>query len=193
MSVRLPALYLRSRSAGPAVALLALVPAAVWLWWVDGSGHPGLTMALAPMMGPLAAAVIVAVGARSPFGEVEAAAGHRLPWLRLLHLPGLMLLAGAGLGLAAMGWSLPDAPWILVRNLIGLTGVALISARVLGAGKSWLPPLAYVVLCGGAVDQQNVTGWTWPALGATDVTATMLALALVATGLVAVVPSGARN
>jgi hypothetical protein len=189
----LATLYLRSRSAGPAAALLATVIAACWLWWRLGGGGRNLTTALLPMAGPLAVAAIVAAGARSPFGEVETAIGHRLPMLRLPHLAGLLLLAGAGLSLVAAGWSLPGAPWILARNLIGLAGLSLLAARIMGAGQSWLPPLVYLVLCGGAIDERNVTEWTWPALGAGDITAAILAAGLLGAGLVAAVPDGARD
>jgi hypothetical protein len=186
-------LYLRSRSAGLALALLATVMAGSWLWWRWDGGGPTLATGLLPMAGPLAAAVIVATGVRSPFGELEAAVGHRVRMLRLPHLAGLLILAGAGLSLVAMGWSLADAPWVLARNLMGLAGLSLLAARVLGAGLSWLPPLVYVVLCGGAIDERNVTEWAWPALGSGDVVAATLAVALLGAGLAAVTATGAPD
>src|SRR5438309_1165685 len=43
-------------------------------------------------------------------------------------------------------WNVPDGAWTLTRNLAGFTGLALLTARVLGSGLCWVLPLGYAVL-----------------------------------------------
>lgn len=71
-----------------------------------------------------------------------------------------------------------------VRNLCGFTGMALISAVLLGATLSWVLPLAYGVISvigGGQGGQVQV--WAWPAVADGHSLATAQALGWLAIGL----------
>jgi len=191
--MRLAYLYLCSRQAGRTVAVLAAVAAAAWLWlrW-DSTSE--ITVTIVPIAIPLAAAMMVGASAGSPFGESEATGGRPLWPLRGGHLLGLVALAAAALALAVLRWGVPDGAWTLVRNLAGFTGLALLTARVLGAGLSWVVPLGYAILSFLAPRPgERSSPWAWPALAATDHMAALIALALLLVGLVVVALPGARD
>jgi hypothetical protein len=181
--MRLITLYLRSRQAGRAVAVLAAIALTTWLWalW---TGAETITSALLPLAMPLAAAAVIGTGAGSPFGESETTASHPLAPPRAGHPAGLLGLAALVLALAALHWSVADGGWLLVRNLAGFTGLSLLTARALGSGLSWTVPLAYAVLSLVARQSAQLPAWAWPARGATDRGAALIAAALLIAGLV---------
>ena len=189
---RLTILFLRSRLAVPALIVLVAIAAAAGLA-LDASAYADLTLLLR-MTAPLAAAVVVGVAVRSPFGEAERTASRPLPPLRLTHIA---LLLGCGAGGFALASLLPDdgALGMLLRNGAGFVGLALIGARVLGSAASGLLPLAY----GGAVFFAYVARpdhdpwWRWPLQPANDGSALAISLALLATGLALVVLTGVRD
>ncbi len=191
--MRLAYLYLCSRQAGRTVAVLAAVAVAAWLWlrWDSASE---ITVTIVPIVVPLAAAMMVGASAGAPFGEGEATGGRPLWPLRGGHLLGLVAIAAAALALAVLRWGVPDGAWTLVRNLAGFTGLALLTARVLGAGLSWVVPLGYAILSFLAPRPgERSSPWAWPALAATDHMAALIALALLLVGLVVVALPGARD
>jgi len=191
--MRLAYLYLCSRQAGRTVAVLAAVAAAAWLWlrW-DSTSE--ITVTIVPIVVPFAAALMVGASAGSPFGEGEATGGRPLWPLRGGHLLGLVAVAAAALALAVSRWGVPDGGWTLVRNLAGFTGLALLTARALGAGLSWVVPLGYASLSFLAPRPgERPSPWAWPALAATDHMAALIALALLLAGLALVALSGARD
>jgi len=191
--MRLAYLYLCSRQAGRTVAVLAAVAVAAWLWlrWDSASE---ITVTIVPIVVPLAAAMMVGASAGAPFGEGEATGGRPLWPLRGGHLLGLVAIAAAALALAVLRWGVPDGAWTLVRNLAGFTGLALLTARVLGAGLSWVVPLGYAILSFLAPRPgERSSPWAWPALAATDHMAALIALALLLAGLALVALSGARD
>ncbi len=191
--MRLALLYMRSRQAGRTVAVLAAIAVVAWLWlrWDNTSA---ITVTIVPIVVPLAAAMMVGASAGSPFGESEATGGRPLWPLRGGHLLGLVAVAAAALALAVSRWGVPDGAWTLVRNLAGFTGLALLTARILGAGLSWVVPLGYAILSFLAPRPgERPSPWAWPALAATDHMAALIALALLLAGLVVVVLSGARD
>lgn len=49
------------------------------------------------------------------------------------------------------------------------------------------------MLCGGEMDLQEESLWTWPTLAANNHLATLIALALLAAGLTATTVTGARD
>ncbi len=191
--MRLAYLYLCSRQAGRTVAVLAAIAAAAWLWlrW-DSTSE--ITVTIVPIVVPLAAAMMVGASAGSPFGESEATGGRPLWPLCGGHLLALVAVAAAALALAVLRWGVPDGAWMLVRNLAGFTGLALLTARVLGAGLSWVVPLGYAILSFLAPQPgEQPSPWAWPALAATDHMAALIALALLLAGLAVVALSGARD
>lgn len=202
--MRLAALYLRSRLAGHAFALLGLIAAATALTlWYSGGAEFIFGLILVAM--PLAAAVVIAAGARAPFGESEQAAGYALPALRLGHLLGLLAWAACGLVLAATLWP-PSAlsgltppgelvrpgavAWWLARNLLGFAGVALLGARWLGSGRAWAIPLVHGMLTLASLPE---TLFGWPMRPGSDREAAVIAIVLLSLGLAAIVRKGARE
>ncbi len=190
--MRLIALYLRARLAGRAVAVLAAIAVTTWLW-VRWSGAATSTVTLLPLTMPLATAAIIGASAGSPFGESEMTASRPLGPLRVGHLTGLLGIAAIALALAVLPWSVTDGGWMLVRNLAGFTGLALLTARVLGSGLSWVVPLGYTVLALVAPQAGQAPAWAWAVRATTDQEAAVIATALLLAGLALVARSGARD
>jgi len=171
-------LFLRSRRAGEGIAAVAAVVAGTWIW-----GRLGPAPDLLLIGAPLAVAVLIGSSTAPPFAELEATIGRRLPLLRLLHAGGTLLLGTLTLFLA-------DHTWVLSRNAIGFTGLALLSSRFLGAGMAWVVPFAYSAL---AVLSDPGTLWNWPRQAAGDHFSAILALALATAGLALISWDGAHH
>ncbi len=182
--MRLAYLFLRSRQAGRAVALLAVVVAATWLWRRVAAGDALSTMLLI-ITPSLTAAAVIGTGTSSPLADLEATASRVLPPLRLGHVGGLLGLMAPGL--LAVGGALDMA---LIRDLAGFTGLALLTARFTGSAMSWIVPLGYgaLVILVGAGQR-----WAWPGAEATDREAMLIAGALLTLGLTVIAWSGARE
>jgi hypothetical protein len=98
--VRLAHLFLRSRRAGWAalyligiaalIAGLRFLDAAVWAS-ERNQFHAELVVAMQMAFVPLAAALVIGVGAHGPFGELERTVSRSLPVLRSSHLAALLL------------------------------------------------------------------------------------------------------
>lgn len=185
---RLAVLYLRSRLIGPALATALAI--AAFAWWGLGEADSELMIRLLLVTTPLVVACAVVVTARSPFGEAERTASLRLPLVRLGHLAAVLAVAALALAIANAAESEPWAAGVLARNLAGFAGLALLAARLVGTGASWLLPLFWgmAALVAGSERQ-----WAWPIEAGDDRWATRIALGLLALGLLAVVPAGARD
>jgi len=185
-------LFLRSRMAVPALLVLTAVAAAAGLA-LAASDDADLTLLLR-MTAPLAAAVVVGVAVRSPFGEAERTASQPLPPLRFAHLTLLLAYGVAGFALASV---VPDdgSLGMLLRNGAGFVGLALIGAWMLGTAASWLLPLAF----GGGVffaylaRPVSDAWWRWPLQSADDGSALAIALSHLTVGLAIAVIAGARD
>jgi hypothetical protein len=186
-SGRLLWLYLLSRRTPLALILVIAVAAVLRAVqpWTEGSGE---FAAMLPLVLAVAVAAVIAASTRSPFGEPEHAT-YPLPWLRLIQVTALLLAAAGLLGLARLGHD----PLSAVRNLGGFTGLALITAAVIGAPLAWITPLAYAIYCGGPLDIQAVTLWSWPALPASNRTAALIALLLLGAGITFITRAGAHD
>lgn len=211
--MKLLRLYLRSRLAVYALAGMALVVLLGWLagsilvpraYLVDDASvltHADLVddvyYILYPVFvfAPVTIAGIVGVSARSPFDELEGLASRGLPLLRFVHLFGLFVVAAVVFVIIASGWDAPLAGPTLVRNLAGISGIALITARLLGAGLSWTAPFAFVMVAqfSGIDSQGELYRWAWHLWPVTDYTSDLIALALLAIGLLVVCFRGARE
>jgi hypothetical protein len=143
---------------------------------------------------PLAAAVTVGSSVRSPFGEAEKTSSHPLSSLRFSQMSLLLIAAGGGMALASVAPDY-DSLEILLRNTAGFAGLALVAARFLGAGMSWLLPLAYGggTLVDSLIQPERDAWWCWPLQPSDDGTALIVALGLFALGLILVTASGARD
>src|SRR5947209_1061069 len=67
----------------------------------------------------------------------------------------------SALTLAVLQWSVADSAWTLVRKLAGFTGLAPLTAHVLGSGLSWVAPLGYAVLSLLAVQSGPAAHRAW--------------------------------
>jgi hypothetical protein len=99
-----------------------------------------------PLVAETAAAGIVTVVSGSPFGDVERAAGSRLPWLRL---GAILSLVGTAVAMLATGGATAHVAGgvaDMARNTAGLVGTGLICGSVLGSGLSWTGPVVVLVI-----------------------------------------------
>ncbi len=192
LPLRLIRLHLDSRQTRRALALLAATAALLRASqpWTRGAG---LFAQLLLLLITVAAAAVIATSTHSPFGESEHAASSPLSVLRLTHLLTLSATATATFALAVTTATYGIGATAMLRNLAGLAGIALLAAALLGAHLAWTLPLGYVLVCGGELDQQVTSVWTWPTLPANNPSATLISLALLAAGLAAVTLTGARD
>jgi hypothetical protein len=191
--MRLWLLYLRSRLAFPALALLALIAGLCWLVGNRWGSQPDLIL-IASIAVPLAAAVVVCATAGSPFGEIEQSLSQPLAGIRLSHLAGLLLVASLTLAIAATAWSGVDIEWRFARNLLGLTGLALLTVPLVGGRLSWIAPLT-LTMTAQLFARSGVSSWTalmWPTTAFENDRALIAALLLLAGGLATIYLRGPR-
>lgn len=197
--MRLAGLYLRSRRAGHASAGIACVALLAWAVGRAILAQPTVIVEyLSPVLvfAALLVACLVAAGTGSPFGEAERTASRSLPALRFGHLAGLLAWAALSFLLVALLWGRGSAALVLLRDLAGLSGLALLTARALGSRLSWTLPVAFVViipLVGDGSDDRRWAWWAWVDQPAGDSTSWALAVALFAVGSGLVCLSGAPN
>lgn len=199
--VKFASLYLRSRHGGYTVIGLLVVALLGWiaarLLLTPAYGIPEKVieeiLTAASLIVPLIAACVIGLSARSPFGEEEETASRYLPAVRLYHLGGLLVCGLLMLSLMASTWELDYAEGTLARNLAGLTGLALLTARALSSSLSWMGPIAYGVLAitinvlSEDPPEGEWTRWVWWALQpATDLLPVIVAVTLLIIGLVSV-------
>jgi len=186
--MRLAWLFLRSRLTGPALAGIALT-GVLAIFWENWFGHEAEAMTAAFVLFPLVVACIVGNGAHSPFGETELTVSLPLARLRDAQLTGLVVLGALALLLAAATWPLPDDGGTLARNLAGLAGLALLSTPIAGGRLAWITPLTVVMAAQFRDLSEGVASWlvfTWPRAAFGNDRALVIALALLAGGLVVV-------
>jgi hypothetical protein len=190
--LRLVRLYLASRRA--LTCLLVLVACAIalrtGLHWMPRSGLASRQLPLTIQAG---AAALIGVTTRSPFREPERATGRWLPFLRLGTV---MALAGAAAGALAAGSAsahLAGGTLGMLRDLGGLTGIALLTAALLGGALGWVGPVAYLVVTLHALNAAWTTPWIWPARPPHDRGAALCAALVFAAGVVVITVRGARD
>jgi hypothetical protein len=195
-ALRLAWLHLASRRVPAAVG--AIVACAVvlrialhWQW----NAYGALQL---PLIFETACAAVIATATASPFGEPERATGRWLPFLRLGTTLTLTATAAGALAAAGIGTDLTGGTLEVLRNLAGLTGIALLCAALLGGALAWTAPTAYLLIAiYGLYTQWHgpaiTTPWVWPARPSHDVGAALCAGLLFFTGMVAVALRGARD
>jgi len=190
--VRLIQLHHRSRQTRRTLIVLAATAAALRASQpvTKASGvFSGLTL----MLLTLAAASVIATSVRNPFGEPERTASSPLAALRLTHLALLTTTAAATTAVAGYTASYGTSTSAILRNLAGFTGIALLTAALLGAHLAWTAPLGYVMYCGAQLDAQSFNLGTWPTLPASNHAATAIAICLLTAGIATVTAAGARD
>lgn len=187
---RLVRLHLESRRVPAALVLMAACGAVFQgvLRWPGSRGSLQV-----PLIIEAAAAAIVAVTTRSPFGESERATGRWLPYLRGGAAAGLTVAAFAALLAGAAGTNLLGGTEALLRNVAGMGGVGLLSAAVVGGWLSWIGPMAYLALAEEALSSGWHTPWTWPARPPSDLGSALCAALVFFAGLAVITIRGART
>jgi hypothetical protein len=192
-AARLAWLHLRSRRAPTAVLALAVCAAALRavVHWQLTSG--GALTQQTPMILEAAAAVVIAVTTHGPFGEAERATGRWLPYLRLGSALALTGVAIGLLQLGVIGVSLNGGVLVLARNVIGITGIGLLTSLVTGGLLAWIIQLGYLAFAEYALNQAWRNPWTWPVRPSWDRGAWICAALVFAVGLLAFTVRGART
>jgi hypothetical protein len=190
---RLIRLHLASR--GVPAGLLVLAGCAVALriilhWTPAGSGAAARQL---PLLIEAAAAAVIGVVSRSPFGEPERATGR---WLPLLRLGTAMALTAVAFGVLAAGSAAAHLDYgylALLRDLAGMTGITLLAAALAGGGLSWVGPLAFWMVATHAVSAAWTTPWVWPGRPPQDRGAALCAALVFAAAAVVITVRGARD
>jgi hypothetical protein len=81
----------------------------------------------------------------------------------------------------------------MLRDLAGLTGIALLTAALLGGALAWVGPLASLVVTLHALQAAWTTPWIWPARPPHDRGAALCAALIFAAGMVVITVRGARD
>jgi hypothetical protein len=181
-------LFLRSRRV-PAVLLALIVLAVVGrtvgaLTFRVGSTEP-LSVPWATLV-PLLQAGVVASVVVSVQASAERTAARRIDSVQLAVVGALL-----GIALLLTSWSAstltgPTTVLSCNRNVVGYLGLALASARLLGAGLLWVAPLltAVTALTAGETSGAGRV-WAWVIQSDGDPVALSVAAALFALGVVA--------
>jgi hypothetical protein len=190
---RLIRLHLASR--GVPACLPVLVGCAVVLritlhWTPAGSGVAARQI---PLLIEAAAAAVIGMTSRSPFGEPEHATGRWLPFLRLGTAAALTAVAFGVLAAGSAAAHLDYGYLALLRDLAGMTGIALLAAALAGGGLSWVGPLAFWMVAAYAVGAAWATPWIWPGRPPQDRGAALCAALVFAVGAVVITVRGARD
>ena len=193
-AVRLLWLHWRSRRVPAAVLALAVcggvLCAALRLQWTFNSGHFAQEL---PMIVEGGAAAVLVITTHSPFGEPERTASRWLPYLRLVTALAMTGLAIGILELSVTGASLDGGVLVLARNVIGITGIGLLTSLVTGGLLAWIVPMGYVAFAEYALLQSWTSPWTWPVRPPDDRGAWLCACAVYAAGLAAYTIRGAST
>ena len=163
--------------------------ALTWHW----TFHGGPYAQQIPLIIEAGAAAAVVVTSYSPFGEPERATGRWLPYLRLGTVLALTGVAIGLLQLAVTGASLNEGVLVMTRNVMGLTGIGLLTALVTGGLLAWTVPLAYMAFAQYTLLEAWRSPWTWPARPPADRGAWICASVVLAAGLAAYTIRGARD
>ena len=190
--LRLVRLHAASRHVLTCLVVLAACAIALRtaLHWLPRSGVYARQIPLTIEAG---AAAVIGVTTRSPFGEPERATGRWLPWLRLAASVALTGIAVGALAAGAAAAHLAGGAVGLARDTAGFTGIALLTAAVLGGALAWIGPMAYLAVTLPALSGNWTTPWIWPARPPHDRGAAICAALVFAAGVAVTTVRGARD
>ena len=190
---RLVRLHLASRSIPACLLVLAgcAVALRITLHWTPPGA--GLAARQFPLLIEAAAAAVIGMVTRSQFGEPERATGRWLPLLRLGAAVALTAAAFGAFAAASAAAHLDYGYLALLRDLGGMTGIALLAAALAGASLSWVGPLTFWMLAAYAISGGWATPWVWPARPPHDLGAALCAALVFAAGAAVITVRGARD
>lgn len=187
-------LMAKSRSLLPAAAGCGL--ASVLTYLVGGQLFPvryGSTDVPYAALLPLICACCIGVSTRAQFDEWERSAAISASLLRAVALAAILLVSVVGVGVAAAMLPEPVSAAASLRNLLGLTGLALLTSSVTGSGTSWVLPLAYVVAAVTLSVGNDYPLWAWLLRPGSDKDALLVAVVLGVVGAALVTVRGTRE
>lgn len=142
---------------------------------------------------PMVTGVALATCTHTEFHQFEVAGARPLPAMRALVL---VIMITVSIIVAIWSTSSLDGHYTTsaaLRNTVGFTGIALVSASALGATTSWLPTVAFgtaSVTVGFKVGvAQN---WAWPVHGGDDIFSWAVSATLLLLGLTVGIVRGPR-
>ena len=190
--LRLFALHAASRRVLTCLLVLAACAVALRtaLHWLPRGGVYSRQIPLTIEAG---AAAVIGVTTRSPFGEPERAAGRWLPFLRLGNGLALPMAAVGALAAGSVSAHMSGGTAGMVRDTAGFTGIALLTAVLVGGALAWIGPVAYLGITMPALGAGWTTPWIWPARPPDDRGAAICAALVFAAGLMLVTVRGARD
>ena len=179
------ALYVRSRRAvtSTATALASAVALALLTAWSDAE----ITRVVLALFAVTAVVSVAATSLAGPDVDLERTAALDWRWRRTVHAVAVGVVAAASV--AALG--MPSD--VVVRNAIGLTGLAALGVVVLGGGLAWCVPMTWTVAGVTTVLATRTPPaplLTWPVQPAGTGAATVAACVLGVAGLVAYALAG---
>jgi hypothetical protein len=143
---------------------------------------------------PLFAACIVGATARSAFWQFEEATARSMSLARSGCLLATTGMAALGVLLATRGLPGPIGQGAAVRNVLGLTGLALLSGTAFGGRLAWVCPTALVTtVVSFPARMTTAAAWGWPVSPDRDVTSWLIALGIFVLGMVLVARRGTRE
>jgi hypothetical protein len=190
--LRLVRLHAASRRVLTCLLVLAACAVALRtaLHWLPRSGVYSRQIPLTIEAG---AAAVIGVTTRSPFGEPERATGRWLPFLRLGTSLALAAVALGALAAGSASAHLSGGAAGMVRDVAGLTGIAMLTAALLGGALAWIGPVAYLGITMPALGAGWTTPWIWPARPPHDRGAAICAALVFVAGIAVITLRGARD
>lgn len=202
-------LILYGRSRGLWLSLAGVIGVCMVFRWMEAWGERGdVRQALLLQAIPVLLASVIGLSVWSPFGEPERTSARSLPRIRAVHLATLFLPAIVIAALLVSAWT-PlvagvDLVYVVVRNIVGLTGVALLCGRVIDARLTWIGPLLWLafVMIGTMLIPLNggkgfvlwhAPWWAWTGQSDASGSAWMIALALGVAGAALMCRFGPRD
>ncbi|AGL17185.1 hypothetical protein L083_3675 [Actinoplanes sp. N902-109] len=143
---------------------------------------------------PVLSAIAVGFCLRSPVPQIDNAAVRSLAAWRAGQVAALTIVALIGTTIMASRLTGPISTTAAIRNCLGFTGLALISAALCGARLAWLLPIAWAasaMTLGNPVETS--LAWDWPVRTNNDYSAFVIAVLLAATGGAMAIMRGTRE
>lgn len=181
-------LYLRSRQtlSTVAIALACVVALAV----LAGNSDAVQTRFVLVLFAVTVAASVAATGLAGPDPALDRTAAVPWWWRRTAHVVAIGVLAAGAVVLTR------DVPAeVVVRNAVGLTGLAALGAALFGGGLAWCLPTGWTALAVTALlasSEPAAPLLTWPVQPSDTPAATVAAGVLGAAGVLAYALRGAR-
>jgi len=181
--MRWTTLYLRSHRLPEALLAATLLIAVIWALTASFSNHPAAGPSLVMMAASLA---VVALSTTLSSTDDSLDRTAALPWppRRAAHLLGLGACVSVLLALTLVTDTTFGPFGFVVRDALGLTGVAALGAILLGPHRAWFPVLAWCtpVVFMSVAGRQEVL--TWMVQPVSSRPAGLTAIALAAAGIV---------